>query len=721
MTHHNFMLADVATISCAFLWYTLFLFVPGYVVAFGLNLLEFRRQPLLLQCAAAVAVSCSLSPVLAYLLWTMFSVVAVWIVFGGLWAGFLFLTTRRLVRQGRSFSLRMNKFSWVLVGVSVGWILLALFSLVDLQMHGRLYRSVADYDHCVRTAIASAIARFGLPARTPFFYPGQPVPLRSHYFWLVPSALVQLIGHGSVTAREAMLAGSMWCGLALPATVCIYLRFFFRKGNAGSEPSAGEQSVAGGDASAPVWLRKSALACALIAVTGLDILPTIYIFFRRHIAYADMEWWNEQVTSWFDSMIWTPHHVAALLAALTGFLIIFRGTSGNSRRNVALALIAGLAFACSVGTSVYVGFTFCLFAVVWCIVLAFRRLWRELQIFVLAGVVAAVCLLPFLSGASSHAGGGGFLQLTVRSFFPVDAFLERHALVQPWIAHVAHLLFLPLNYLLEFGFFFLVGVWRLQRYIRNPRHRTLAETCALTMFASGLLVSMFVRSSVITSNDLGWRSALLPQFICLLWAPDLLWAWFSTKRFSGKRLSRNRSFAGPWLRGMAYAFLALGFLGSIYQIAMLRFYSPLLDGGELSPTSFQDFHWGEMSYAMRETYEWLRKNTSGAAIEQHNPSYGYDDPYWGLYGDRQVVANNIGCDLAMGGDSAQCGLLVWSLFAIYQNPGIETSKVDHLCRKLKVDMLIVKRTDDLWKNPNSWIWQKSPAFANDYARVFSCR
>jgi hypothetical protein len=37
-----------------------------------------------------------------------------------------------------------------------------------------------------------------------------------------------------------------------------------------------------------------------------------------------IEWWNpEQVTAWFTAALWVPHHVAALIACLMGFLLLW--------------------------------------------------------------------------------------------------------------------------------------------------------------------------------------------------------------------------------------------------------------------------------------------------------------------------------------------------------------------------------------------------------------
>ena len=76
---------------------------------------------------------------------------------------------------------------------------------------------------------------------------------------------------------------------------------------------------------------------------------------------------------------------------------------------------------------------------------------------------------------------------------------------------------LPLNYALEFGFFFFVaGVkWRQYRVGDEPLSRQ--DAACLTMLVTSTLICTFLRSSVIGNNDLGWRGFLPAQFVLLLW------------------------------------------------------------------------------------------------------------------------------------------------------------------------------------------------------------
>src|SRR5579872_5089598 len=718
MTYHNFMLADIHATLLATLLYALFLFVPGYVVSWTFDLLDFRRQSVFLKCATAVAVSCALSPIVAYLSWTFFSLTMVWIVFCIFWAGFIALMVKQCLGGHLSKLHRPDRQSVTLFALAILWALVATISVVDLQFGKRLYLSVIDYDYMLRTQIVSVITRGGLPAHSPSFYPGHFVPLRYHFFGMLLASLVQQLSGGAVTARNAMLAFPLWCGLVLIAVICLYLRFLRDNGDA---ESRGSVSV-----NASAWKRKAVISVALVAATGLDILPTAHIFFTQHMIFPDMEWWNEQITSWVDTLLWVPHHLASLLACLTGFLIFFRGAGSNTNRNVVIAVISGLAYASAVGMSVYLGFVFAVFAVQWCLLLARKQAHRELGTLALSGVIGLACLLPFVAEvASSAAGassGGTFVQFKVRGFVLAERFLVEHHLSDPGLITLGDLFTLPVNYFLELGFFFLVMVWRLKRFFKQ-RKRTNAEWCAVLMLITGLWISMFLRSSTISNNDLGWRSCLFIQFIALLWAPDYLAALFSRKRLGGGQLSAKAQ-RHTWAI-IAMACLILGVMGTIHQAFVLRYYAPMVDAkllppgmaaGWLSP----DTDTGHRAYAMREAYTWLQKKLPQNAIEQHDPPMWHDDSFHGLYGERQTVASSAGCNIAIGGDQNDCVKVIRPILDLFRNPTLTFDRVQYVCKALSIDVLIARDQDDLWKKPNSWIWTTQPIFANDYVRVFSC-
>ena len=135
----------------------------------------------------------------------------------------------------------------------------------------------------------------------------------------------------------------------------------------------------------------------LLCVTGLDILPILYLGLVQRSWLADMEWWNEsQITSWIGSLLWVPHHVAALIACFVAFLLLRHQADANRRWATAPVIVAGMAFASAAGMSVYVTFTFVVAVALWLLVLIARKDWLETAMFVSAGAVALLWALSYL-------------------------------------------------------------------------------------------------------------------------------------------------------------------------------------------------------------------------------------------------------------------------------------------------------------------------------------
>jgi len=98
--------------------------------------------------------------------------------------------------------------------------------------------------------------------------------------------------------------------------------------------------------------------------------------------------------------------------------------------------------------------------------------------------------------------------------------------------YLALILLLP-EYFTELGFFFLVLV----AAIGGMRRGTLdeAERTALALVGAGLLVSSFLRSTVIANNDLAFASILIVQFFLLLFGGALVRGAASARRDAAMR------------------------------------------------------------------------------------------------------------------------------------------------------------------------------------------
>ena len=367
----NFTVADVLGSIEASLLLSLFLFVPGYVIGWVTNVFLFRQRRAVTQWALSTPLAVAVVPILVYLLgrypsvlWAFF--VVVWVVFAGLIA--------RKWKKGVSKENPplVSRKVWIAICFALVWAVVAIGSLVDVQFKHRLYFSVTAYDYSLRTAITAEAART-IPPANPFFASTPPVPLKYHYFWMLICSLPARLAH--VPPQDAMFGGTVWAGIVLMSLIAISFKFFIR-------PRENLE-------------RKILIGCGLLLVTGLDILPTIYFYFHFHWVTADMEWWNEQITSWVDALLWTPHHVMCLVACVVGLLLLREPVTRKGQRIVAI-LLAGFAFASAAGLSVLVTFTFAVFVVLLIPVAVLRRWYDDVIGFGAAGAIAKFLALPFL-------------------------------------------------------------------------------------------------------------------------------------------------------------------------------------------------------------------------------------------------------------------------------------------------------------------------------------
>jgi hypothetical protein len=668
------MLRDIAGTAEAFLVFSLFGFVPGYSLAWTLNLLDFRRRTMVARVALAIALSIGVCPIIAFLS-MRFAPRAVWLVFAPFWLTFAAIAAlhwRTMIP---------HRYRWPRL-LAVAWLLLGTASLIDLQWGDRLYYPVIAQDYTLRVSITSAITRAGVPPPNPYFALAGPVPLRYHYFWMIVCSLAQRVAGSSLDARWAAFGGTLWCGLGLIAILALYLRF--------ADPQAGYKLE-----------RRLAIAIALLGVTGLDLIPTV-IMMRVGVVFPDMEWWNEQVTSWVGTMLWVPHHLAALIACLTGFLLLW-SPAARRRDGVAAALAAGLCFASAAGCSVYVTITFAIFLAIWGLVNLLRGWYRDLSLMLLAGATAAVLVLPtYLLGLRGKAAGGAVVAPAIRAFKLVDLILlSRH--VAAWKISLANLLLLPLNYFLEFGFYLLVAVVTLQAIRRKWSRWNLA---ACTLAATSFAVATFLRSAVIANNDLGFRGFLPAQFILLLWAANLLAA------------PERRT---PLLRAVMTLLLLCGAAGSLYELCQLRFYPVHTEAVPTPeyPWLATDHQFGRRTYRARQIYEQLKATLPAAAVIQHNPDTDLGDIPHGLYADRQLAAEGFTCGAALGGDPADCTAMRPLLDRLFTTSA-PIAEVDATCRQFAIQAVVVRDLDPVWADPHSWIWTRRPIAANSMYRALPC-
>ena len=684
----HFLTSDLLGISAGFGLFSLLAFFPGYAIGWLTNVFQFRCRLLPFRLAASVPVSLATVPILGYTVGCWFGWSGVWLVYAVLGiAAVASGALRREARPGAGFDFRSL---WPFAALVAVWLAVAFLSLADLPLGRRLYFSIIDFDYSVRIAFTHSIGAFGLPARNPFFFPGHAAALRYHYFWMIPCAQIFRLGTPLVDARQAFIAGTMWVGIGLISLIPLYLRLF--------------SSAAGG------LLRQSRTGLALLAVTGLDIVPAMLMVWLARAGIISgvspsVEWWNEQVDGWLYTMLWEPHYTCALVACLTGFLMVWSLPPQASLRQRAVSgFLAGTAFATAAGCGIFVAMVFAAFLGLWLAVTIASKRWREAGTLALAGVVATAWVRPFFAGlndSSSHGSGLSQLAFTVRAFTPAELVLRLFRLDRPWQRYAADLVSLPLNYFLELGVFFVAGWMVWTRFRARQRAATPAELAAFLMAGTSILICTFMKSSINVNNDLAWRGFLPAQFVLLLWAADVL-----SVRASRPHLVR--------------LLVVLGLAGTLYDLAILRFYPVLSDAGRVPKIAWLagDQLLGLRTAANRQAYEWLRSRTAETAVVQQNPDPIYQDSFSLAYGQRQTLAADSACNAVYGGDPRECAPLMLALVPLFAGGGAQV--LESVCRSLPIDVVAAKDTDAAWRDRTSWVWTGKPIYQNDFIRLFAC-
>ncbi|MGD1214450.1 MAG: hypothetical protein ABR861_05635 [Terriglobales bacterium] len=692
----NFTVVDTLGILKACLALLPFMFAPGYVAGWALDLFEFRQRRPVLRLILAVPLTIAICPMLSYLL-ARFLEPGLWAFYIGVSAACVLL----LVKEARRAQLRsvskytFSMYIWVALGLMALWGMAAIGSLVDLQIGDKLYPPIVAYDHSVRTAMTAAVARH-IPPNNPFFG-NAAAPLRYHYLWLLFCSLPMKVFH--LSPRYVVYSGVSWCGLGLMCVIALGLKFL-----------VGVQTCIE---------RKTLLGVGLLCVTGLDLLPTFYLGFAARLWLDDMECWNEaQITSWAGSLLWVPHHVAALIACFVAFLLLRHQADANRSWATGPVIVAGMAFASAAGMSVYVTFTFVVAVVLWLLALITRKGWLEVAMFVGAGAVALLWALSYLSSLRGPASGAAFVEFALRPF-PLGLHFAQQIginLRTQSAMTVANVVFLPINYALELGFFLAIGLLRLRQLVRGSVDASANELAAWTLVMTSFLIGTFLRSSTTGTNDLGWRCFLPAQLILLLWGATIVHDWW----FHGVALQPAPR---PWARGALATLLILGMLGTAYQVFMLRMFPILSDRGAITGLSWvdPDRQFGKRAYALRSAYEVLDAQLPSSAILQSNPATVHavlHMLYSGHDSAAATPAGEPGCGTAFGGDPGLCALRLQKLAGLFELP--DGGNLDATCREYGIDAVVVENSDRVWREPSSWIWSQHPAVANDYVRAFRC-
>ncbi|HVZ83483.1 MAG TPA: hypothetical protein VG893_07380 [Terracidiphilus sp.] len=691
---------------------------PGYVAAWLTNLYGFRGRSLVERAFWSVPLSFAIAPIGAVLVgrFTSLNVAVACSILCVL--GCVILLAREFLQNRRSrhpWNIGFHPRGMTALTIAVLWVVTVLLLLVDIKVGANVYMSLAIFDHSMRVAWTQSVLYSGIPPANPLYMFKHSAPMRYYYFWYVLCATVAHMT--SLPARAVMNASCVWAGFLLAALLGLYLKHFLVIG---------------------ARLRQQFLiAMGLLCVTGLGICVNLVDFLYFHEPLPGyLEAWKEgQISSWLDSLIWVPHHLASMACAMLGLLLawIIQSETASTRR--ASLVFISMAFASSLGLSVYVAFAFFLVMIAWSLwQVVFERSWRVPGVLAISGAGAAVLLAPFLWGLThsvSNVQGPSVFELDVREMVPPAAllttpFFRSLDIAAPTFArNLAKAILLLPGYAVELGFYSIVLSIQLIAPWRSRGTLTRAQRALVFISVATLILISFVRSGVIDSNDFGWRAALLLQFSLALLASELLCSWsFADRRESASKWIHDLPGKTPSaVRSLASFALVIGILTTVYQMLMIRFTIPFREA-QLStihdPTAGRLVH---KAYISLRGYAALDSVIPHWSVVQYNP--WMPDLLWlnvdwlAVKHQSAVDMDQAPCGSEFGGDPAGCVPMAAAIDALYR--GATAAQARATCRQIGIEYLVARIYDPAWKQAESWVWTLRPVVAQPEFRALDCR
>jgi hypothetical protein len=677
----NFTLQDILGATLAFCLFPLVIVFPGYILGWALDLFDFRLRQPIVRLGIGLVLSFAVSPIVLHLTSSLISFNFALLTLTGFAAAFGIILLKEKPASASETTRRIRPFIWI----GVCWAAFAILSLINIQWGDRLFFSVTSFDQTTRAAIIEAMTRTGIPPINPSYYPGHPVQLTFlYYFWYILGSMIDAIGGQYVDARAALNASSAWAGLGLMAAIAVYLRQ--RNANRGES----------------VW-RSARIGIGLLAVSGLDVIPIAMLMLATGQIVGSIDVWNTWIQSWVASALWVPHHVASLIAGLCAMMLAQSARGKSTSKQFVILTIAGLGFASALGLSIYVTLVFVVFWGIWLIAIFFQKTNRNLILpMIFSGIVAILLAGPFLMGLF-QGGGGGAGQFPI--VFEVRTFLQLESFVKAWPPVARSLIMLavlPINYLFELGFFFMAGLYWFRIKDKNTIHASPFYLAEILLLAVAVLIGSCLRSTLITSNDLGWRAWLPGQFILLIWGVDVL-----EKLVFPSRPAASITGEAKKNRILLLAFLSVGVLTSVMDAVLLRTAWPVMTGADVT----------RKYYSARLAYDYLRDNVPVDVVTQNNP-LNYADRPSGLYGTHQMVIadrTSYGVPLDVFNKLAdEIGMLFTS-----ENVN-DWQSTDRICREYSIDILIIEDTDSIWNSIPTLKAQRPPLYENTHYALFAC-
>jgi hypothetical protein len=695
------------------------------------NLRGFRSLSLVERIFWSIPLSFAVSTIGSVLIGRFISLDAIAVFYALCAIGFL------AILVGEGFALRRARKTWrlgwrplggVALALAMLWTALVIVSLIDFQRGQNLYSTLFLWDHAARINWTESILRTGIPPVNSIYFYQHPAPMRNYYFWYVLCAATARLFH--LPARAVVTASCVWAGFALAAIVGLYLKYFLCVGTR--------------------LRRQFLIAISLLAVTGLDICVNIVeVLFLRRPLPLDLEWWShDEIFSWYGSLHWVPHHVTAVVCCMFAFLLAWLSQSTREHSPVAEVALIGAALASAFGMSIFVPFGFFLVMIVWAVwqMVAFRA-FRSVMRMAAGGVLALILIAPYLvelthnssttnTGALDDVSAGNLVQHTatphsgsifgfgIREMIPSNALL-RVGFVRPLalshpslVSNIAKLILLVPGYIIELGFYVVVLLIYLIPSLRPVQQLSAAQSNLLFLSVAILPFITFVRSTVLASNDFGWRAVLLLQFPLLLLATDLLMSWKSSVSERRAFTTRQRQF-----RALAHATIVIGVISTICQALLLRFDCPLLEFGFRARHSTQAGIVSHNAYISYLGYAELNRVAAPNSIVQFNP-----DNAWSVWKSFDIVnvvhpvainSNQLWCGATLGGDPSGCPGMIAAIDPLFRGAPAEQARA--VCRQYGIQYLVAKIYDPAWNDKGGWVWTLKPVVNGPEFRALECQ
>ena len=645
---------------------------PAGLLVWRLDLFRFRSRAPAMRLAIAWAAAEALTPpVLNYafrLGWQRGFAIAAFCAS----AVVLFLTVRWIARHPRRRIL-----CWRLALVPLGVFLFCQHAQQDLILGDRLYIHPAIRDGAPHNLLSETLAETGVPPDNPTYQPDRAPKLFYYYFWFQSPALVQDVTGSWLGARHAVFGGNAFVGCSLLALILLWFRLQMRM-----KPR--ETKILLG------------LTFLLIGLSGLDVLPAIRTGNPRNVDtwVLSIDYWNLQgmVMSLPSSVLWVVHHISALVAGMFAVLLLLNSEPAQCWTR-ALPL-AALSIASLGGTSAWVSAGFVAIFLLWFVRLALTGRLRELGLWVVSGLLAITIDLPYLRDLmSAFDRTSPSVVLAVRSMSFTDQIFGIQGSTS-LSAQLIHLAFLPLQYLLEMGFFLAALVWWIRRKPRLQVFRD--EDFAIVAAIAVFVVGSFFRGAWF-NNDLGWR-VFLPLQILLLMVGARFWHYIRHE--------------AP---GHIAVFLLLtGYVTTVADIAVMRLRAPLADFVQRGGAE------GKWSYRRRLAYEEIRRRYGHGPRFQHNPDV--DIAVFPMnYGPLRMAVSDRANGAVYGIALDRFAADFEPLASIFENCSTPPAKAGELAVRLGIDYWIVEKSDTVFGCAGSWASRIPPEFQTPELRVLPIR